>query len=285
MCRRQLRRLRNGHLTMPDQSVPAQLALVQAYQQRYLAGQPPPRFRDTGFSLYSQNEEDGFLLLLFALLGTSNRTCVEMCAGNGLESNTANLILNHRWSALLFDGEKANVSTGKAFYGNHPATRHWPPVFDCEWITRDNCNHMIERRGISGEIDLFSLDIDGIDYWLWEALTVINPRVVVLEFNHLWGPDEAVTVPYSANFKAEFSQYGSDYAGASLAAFVKLGRRKNYRLIGTNAYATNAFFVRNDQQHAWLPEINPAECFDHPRAKFGMTTRLPLVRNKPWERL
>src|ERR1700677_3248184 len=116
MGRRRLRWLNHEFVPCPDQSAPAQLALMQAYQQRYLAGQQPPRFRDAGFGLYSQHEEDGLLLWIFALLGASNRSCVEMCAGNGRESNTANLILNHRWSGLLFDGDKANVSTGRAFY-------------------------------------------------------------------------------------------------------------------------------------------------------------------------
>jgi hypothetical protein len=96
---------------------------------------------------------------------------------------------------------------------------------------------------------------------------------------------EAVTVPYSDDFKAVFSVHGSDYAGASIAAFVNLAERKGYRLIGANDIATNAFFVRNDLTHAWLPAVSPSELFWHPRALFGVRTRLQGVRNMPWERV
>lgn len=261
----------------------SQKVLEQLYQQRFFAQAAPPRFRDTGLQIHSQHEEDGLLLYIFSLLGAPHKTCVEMCAGNGIECNTANLILHHRWNGLLFDGDAQNVAAGQEFYARHPATRHWPPTFRREWITRSNINTLITGAGFAGEIGLFSLDVDGVDYWLWEALEAVQPRVVVLEFNHLWGPDRAVTVPYADDFKAEITRYGSDYAGASLAAFVKLARRKNYRLVGTNAIATNAFFVRNDLPHPWLPEISPQECFDHPRARFGREQRWPLIRDKSWQ--
>jgi hypothetical protein len=197
--------------------------------------------------------------------------------------NTANLIINHRWLGLLFDGKEANTKKAKRFYAKHPDTRYWPPAIVHEWITKDNVNGIIEKAGYTGEIDLLSLDIDGIDYWLWKEISVISPRAVVLEFNHLWGPEVSVTVPYSDDFVVEYSKYGSDYAGASLAAFVKLGKEKGYRLVGTNAIATNAFFVRDNIHCQWLPGVDPASCFDHPRARFGMTHRLSGVKDKGWE--
>lgn len=263
----------------------SQLALMESYRQRSLAGSQPPAFRDTGFGLYSQHEEDGLLLYLFSLLGMTNKVLVEICAGDGIECNSANLLLHHRWTGALFDGSEANIAKGRAFYARQRSTLYWPPTMVSAWITRDNVNQLILDAGVSGDIDLLSLDIDGVDYWVWEALEAVRPRVVVLEFNHLWGPTEAVTVPYTADFVAAFSDYGSDYAGASIAAFVALGKRKGYRLVGTNAYATNAFFVDEALDHAWLPEISPTACFEHPRARFGMTSRLPAVRDREWIRL
>jgi hypothetical protein len=259
-----------------------QKMLSAQYRQQYLAQLAPVNFRDAGFRLYSQHDEDGILLLIFAIIGTLNGRCVEICAGDGLECNTANLLVHHRWQGLLVDGNLTNVQHARLFYGQHANTRFWPPTVVQAWITRNNVNELIRSNGFGGEIDLLSLDIDGIDYWLWEQIDCISPRVVVLEFNHLWGPDAAVTVPYRDDFVAEFSAYGSDYAGASLRAFVKLGRIKGYRLVGVNSIATNAFFIRADIDCSWLPEIDPSACFDHPRARFGMTHRLPLVRDKAW---
>lgn len=240
-------------------------------------------FSDIGFQCYSQHEEDGILLFVFSLIGTTNKKAVEICAGNGIECNTANLIINHRWLALLVDGVVKNTEAAKAFYSKNSNSMYWPPTITNEWITRDNVNEIIKSAGFQGEIDLLSLDIDGNDYWIWKAIDVINPRVVVLEYNHLAGPDRVITVPYDPYFKAEFTQYGSDYAGASLSAFVSLGKEKGYRLVGTNAISTNAVFIRNNIDHDWLPEISTRECFNHPRAQFGMTVRWKGVEKKKWQ--
>ncbi len=261
-------------------SVVGQKLLMQHYQAE--RGDSLRKFRDVGFGIYSQHDEDGILLYIFGLIGVMSYRSVEICAGNGIECNTANLLLNHRWTGLLVDGNPNNISVAKEFYLSRPETMHWPPNIICEWITRENVNDIIHGAGYSGEIDLLSLDVDGVDYWLWEAINVISPRVVVLEYNHLLGPEASLTVPYNANFVAEFTEFGSDYAGASLQAFVKLGRRKNYRLVGTNAIGTNAFFVRNDIPVELLPESNPADAFKHPRAQFGMDVRYLGVRDKEW---
>jgi hypothetical protein len=265
------------HPTSVDQTV---LAIL--YKQQYQSRCHPLSIKDVGFRLYSQHEEDGILLFIFSLIGTMNKRCVEICAGNGMECNTANLIIHHRWTGLMCDGSEKNVEQAKQFYATNPDTQYWPPTIINKWITKDNVNRIIQENGFTGEIDLLSLDIDGIDYWLWDEISCISPRVVVLEFNHLWGPYTSVTVPYKHDFVAEFTRYGSDYAGASLQAFVKLNRKKGYRLVGTNAIATNAFFIRDDISCDWLPEIDVSTCFDHPRAQFGIKHRLPGVKNKEW---
>lgn len=277
----QIRKRWTDGVNTPGRAV-EQKMLSALYKQQFAAKAPPLSFTDVGFKLHSQFEEDGILWYIFSLIGTTNKKCVEICAGDGIQCNTANLIINDSWIGLLCDGSEVNIQKAKRFYTSNPHTKHWPPAIVHAWITKDNVNQIIEENGFSGEIDFLSLDIDGIDYFLWKELSCISPRVIVLEFNHIWGPDASVSVPYRDDFEAEFTEYGSDYAGASLMAFVKLGREKNYRLVGTNAIATNAFFVRNDVLCDWLPEIATSACFDHPRAKFGMSQRLPRVKEKNW---
>lgn len=110
-------------------------------------------------------------------------------------------------------------------------------------VTRETVNALLDQHGYTGELDLLSIDIDGVDYWVWEALTACRARVVVAEYNWLFGPDRAVTVPYNAEFDlAEMATRG--YRGASLRALLHLGARKGYRLVATER--VNAFFVRND---------------------------------------
>lgn len=226
-------------------------------------------FLDVAFRNHSQTGEDGILLYIFALIGVTNRTVVEMCAGNGKECNATNLILNEGWTGLLFDGDDNNIEISNRFFSEHPNTACLPPKVVKGWITAENINSVISENGVSGEIDLFSLDVDGVDYWLLKALDVISPRVIVLEFQAIWMAEESVTIPYSPDFKGywveldgtgRFAQYG----GASLKAFVSLAKYKGYRLVGGNSMNYNAFFVRNDVGQEYFPEVTPASIFTNP---------------------
>lgn len=263
----------------------SQRLLILKYMELVDNNQLELKLEDVGFSYYSQHEEDGILLFIFSLIETTNKKCVEICIGNGIESNTANLIINHGWEGLLFEGDLKNYNEAKSFYASNKHTTVWPPKIIREWITKENINNLIEKNVFVDEIDLLSIDIDGIDYWLWKSIAVITPRVVVIEINHLWGPEKSYTVPYSENFKAVFSEHGSDYAGASIAAMIKLSREKGYYFVGTNRFATNAFFIRKDINHPFLPERKAIEFFQHPRVKFGMEVRFENIKNLNWEEI
>ena len=158
-----------------------------------------------------------------------------------------------------------------------------PPTIVREWITTENVNQICSENGIKGEIDLLSIDLDGIDYWVWRALDVIRPRVVVVEFNDLWGADRAVTVPNSPEFRGVVTKYGWFYGGASLPALVKLGRQKGYRLVGTVAMGINAFFLRDGIGETLLPEVEAKDCLDHPRIRFGTEKRRAIIECLQWE--
>lgn len=259
-----------------------QIMLSLKYRELRLLRAPLPSFDDVEFRRYSQNGEDGILLFIFSILGTTNKTVVEICAGNGIECNAGNLIINHGWQALLFDGNDAAINSGRTFYRTCPDTFVWPPKLVTAWVTRENVNQLIQENGISGEIDLLSLDLDGNDYWIWEAIDCIQPRVVVLEYQNMWPASEAVSIPYRPDFIAEWGAEGPDYGGASLAAFVKLARTKGYRLVGSQRYGFNAFFIRAGIGEEDFSEVDAASCLQHPQALHAAKHRLPRVINRPW---
>jgi hypothetical protein len=259
-----------------------QLLLMLAYQHRRMLNQPLLPLGDVEFRAFSQNGEDGILWYIFSLIGTQTKTVVEICAGDGMQCNAANLIVNHGWTGLLFDGDEGNVERGRAFYRSHPDTFLFPPRFVHAWIDRDNVNSLISGENISGEIDLLSLDIDGIDYWLWQALSVVRPRVVVAEVQAIWADSRAVTVPYRSDFRAEYVDGFGIYSGASLPAFVKLAKSKGYRLIGTQRYGFNAFFLRDDVGVDIFPEVSATACLQHPFVQWCQDKLLPLVSSKEW---
>ena len=237
-----------------------------------------PTFADVGFRCNSQFEEDGILLYIFALIGSTNRKCVEICAGNGIQCNTANLILNHGWWGYLFDGDENNVAQGVEFFRKSQDTFLFPPRFNHAWITAENVNDVIRKSGISGEIDLLSLDIDGNDYWVWKAIDSINPRVVVCETHNAIGPYDALTIPYDPDFNITTP----DFHSASLAAMTKLAKDKGYRLVGTHRYGFNAFFVLNGIAEELLPAVEPIQCLTDPYTLEARATRWPKVKDMNW---
>lgn len=242
-----------------------QILLLSNYRQMIAAGVRLPSFLDVGFKAYSQNDEDGVLLFVFALIGMTNRVVVEIAAGNGIESNSANLILNHGFFGLLFEGDVNKATDGKRFFESHPHSAYFPPRFVTDWVTRENVDQLIRDNLPAGsvpasrEIDLLSLDIDGNDYWVLDAIQCIAPRVIILEFNAVWGAERAVTIPYDPNFV--FEPNPVPYAGASLPAFVKLLSGRGYRLVGVERLGFNAVFVRNDLAPEFLPGVTAEECF------------------------
>ena len=250
---------------MAAQSAPAaaqatQVALRLKYRELLGSGSTLPSLSDVEFRCYSQNGEDGILLYLFSLLGTEHRRSVEICAGSGLECNTANLIINHGWQGLLVDGDAAQIAQGTAFYAQCPTTRISPPTLASSWITVDNVAALLAEHRFGWDIDLLSLDLDGNDYWIWQALPDLRPRVVVLEFNALLGPHESLSQPYDPKFQLDLSKQPYR-CGASLTAFTRLAVSRGYRLVGLQSLGFNAFFVRDDLAPAGLPALTPEACF------------------------
>ena len=272
---------RVGEIGAVDQGV--QTLLSQMYRQNRDDKRTLPSFDDIQFRAYSQTGEDGLLLYVFSLLGTTNRRCVEICAGDGIECNTANLIINHGWEGLLFDGDERNVEAGRTFYGKHRDTFAWPPKFAKAWITAESVNDLIREQGFAGDIDLLSLDIDGNDYWIWKALDCVRPRVVILEYENAWGPDRSVTQRYQPDFVWRHTVDVLPECGASLAAFVKLGREKGYRLVGSNRLCFNAVFIRDDVGVDVLPEVPTSQCFGHALPQYRIRFLLEHERTKPLE--
>jgi hypothetical protein len=258
----------------------AQKALMQQY--RLLASRGNewlPSLREVGFRKYSQFEEDGILLYMFSLIPPISRTCVEVCAGNGRECNTANLIINHGWWGHLFDGDEQNVKLGETFFARNKDTFLHPPRFTRAWITAENINDLIAQSGARGPIDLLSLDIDGMDYWIWKAINVIEPQVVICETHNPIPPDKALTVPYDAGFAFE----SENYRGASLAAMRNLGREKGYRLVGTHRFGFNAFFIKNGVGEEFFPEVDVASCVQDPFSERARRERWSQAKDRKWQ--
>ncbi|MFA6990720.1 MAG: hypothetical protein WC192_01555 [Candidatus Babeliales bacterium] len=229
------------------------------YQQLVSEKKYLPSIKDVGFRVFSQTDEDGILLYIFALIGTTNKLCLDLAFISPFESNTANLLCNWGWTGILICADQEEIAAINYFFEKHPDTYINPPQVVKKFITSENINSTLKENKLSGEIDLFSLDIDGVDYWIWKSLEIVQPRVIIVEFNNIWGKLRAVTVPYSPDF-ARF-KIAEDFYGASLPAFIKLASEKGYRLVGCNKNLFNAFFVKNGIADDILPTLSIDDCF------------------------
>jgi hypothetical protein len=143
---------------------------------------------------------------------------------------------------------------------------------------------LIASNGLTGEIGLLSVDIDGNDYWVWKAINVINPSIVICEYNSLWGYKEALSTPYDANFLRNKKHHSNLYYGASIKALNDLAISKGYSLVAGNAAGNNVFFVRNDLlgniQPIAVKEAWQQSQFKESRDKNGKLTHLPFDERK-----
>lgn len=267
------------------QSQIAQQTLVSNYQVSSYLGTPSLKLHQIGFKQFSENLEDGILLYIFSRIGTINRKCVEIGCGYGAECNTANLILNHNWHGLLIDKGKEETDYAREYYFQKKNMKYGSPIIKDAHITRDNINTILKDSGFQGEIDLLSIDIDGTDYWIWKAVEVINPRVVLVEVQCIWGSQVSVTVPYSDKFEAGFIDGYGIYSGASLSAFQKLAAKKGYRFVGVENRGYNVFFVRNDISEKLIPKEDLSVIDTLPFVQWAKEKYLDLAKNRKWERV
>jgi hypothetical protein len=202
------------------------------------------------FRLRSQNEEDGIILALMKAGGAKTRRFVEIGSG-GTGGNAATLAADFGWSGLMVDASRKAIEQVKQTFGSNPGV-----VAVRAMVTPDTINRLLEQQGFTGEVDLFSIDVDSIDYWLLEAMTACQPRVLVMEYNALFGAERAVTLPN----QPKPANAPKGYSGASLTAIEKLARRKGYRLVLCEESGVNAFFLRDDVAPA-VPSLTAAEAY------------------------
>lgn len=217
------------------------LAVQGLIHEFYRQKEPLPLAR-TEFKVFSQFGDDGIIQYILQRLDlpASEQRFVEFGVENYTEANTRFLLRNNNWSGLIMDASEPFMSSVRRdeIYWRHDLTAL------ARFITRENINALLEEAGFGGPIGLLSIDIDGNDYWIWEAITTVDPAVVIVEYNSLFGAHDAVTIPYQADFSRERAHYSHLYWGTSLAALCHLAAQKNYVWIGCNAAGNNAYFVR-----------------------------------------
>ncbi len=211
---------------------------------------PTARLLAKRFKLYSQNEEDGILLALIEAAGAPARRFVEI--GSGMTGgNSALLAMEFGWSGLMVEARRGHVEEARRRFSHNPGVQVVRAM-----ATPTNVNKLLAKHGAGDDIDVLSLDIDSDDYWVLRAFNICRPRIIVVEYNALFGPKKALTVARGVAAQAGVK----GYSGASLMAFDRLLTGRDYRLVAVEPNGVNAFFLRNDLAPE-VPRVPVAQAF------------------------
>ncbi len=240
----------------------------------------PETWDDYGFQVFSQWNEDGLIQYLINHVEIENKTFIEFGVEDYSECNTKFLLMHDNWTGLCMDG------SSKAMEKLRNNSLYWKYTIESKaaFITKENINQLISESGFTGDVGLLSIDIDGMDYWVLDAIDCIKPRIIICEFNPIFGAKEKVSVPYKSDFYRTNAHYSNLYWGASLGAFDDLAKKNGYKLVCLNSGRHNAFFIRKDVKNN-VPEVSVERAFREAkfresRDKKGNLTFLSLKQGR-----
>jgi len=210
---------------------------------------------DYEFKVFSQFGEDGIIQFLINNINISKKKFVEFGVENFDEANTRFLLENNCWTGLIIDSSKKYIDYIKK------QNYYWKYNLKVinKFVSKENINSILKENNFVGDIGILSIDIDGNDYWIWDSIEIINPDIVIIEYNARLGYELSLTIPYEMNFDRR--NKNNSY-GASLTALNKLAEKKNYKLVGTNLNGNNAFFVKSEKlKDTKIKHQEPKTCF------------------------
>ena len=233
-----LLRRASAHLEIPDTRLTL-LALAEITRRIYESAPAIPKDQDLArfeLRVFSQNGEDGVIAEVLRRIGGGSRYFVEFGTGGGVEANCVLLADAFDWDGLFMDGDPHLAALLERKYLGHDKVTTRQAI-----VRSDNVEALFAQAAVPPEPDVLSIDIDGDDYYIWEALEAYSPRLVVIEYNSGLGPTRRLVQPEGAG-----PWDRTAYFGASIAALQALGDRKGYALVHTDLSGNNAFFVRED---------------------------------------
>lgn len=263
---------------LPNDDSAVQKNLIATWQLMALKTLGHKELVDSGFRVFSQNDEDGILLRLFTHIGCTNRYVVEIgsnCSGSVVdipENLSTNLIVNHGWHGTVFEMDHVECEKMRHFFAQALATRHfhwdrdgvniyYSPIIVPVAVDGDNIDLLLMEANREPEPDLLIIDIDGGDFKVAQGITTIKPRVIVVEFEKRFQEHYSVVQFDRHDFSQRWSQSGS----VSLPAWIKHLESRGYVLCAIGNCGFNAFFVRSDVALGKVVPLTAADAFaSHP---------------------
>jgi hypothetical protein len=212
---------------------------------------------DYEFSVFSQWGDDGIIQYLTQNIHIENKTFIEFGVEDFFESNLRFLMQKDNWRGFVIDGSKDNISRlrNSHFFWKHDL-QAIQAFIDC-----DNIESLLSQSGFEENLGILSIDIDGNDWHIYNSIHQFKPSILIIEYNSVFGPDRAITIPYDAEFRRTDSSFTNLFWGTSLRAITDLAESRDYGLVGCNLAGNNAFFVRRDLLNHKIKEVTVEEAF------------------------
>lgn len=227
------------------------------------------RLEHYAHKIFSENGEDGMIQEIFRRIGTTNKKFVEFGVSSGIECNT-HLLLHFGWSGLWIEAHEGWAQFVERVFAEVISDGRL--AIRNERVTKDSINDTIAASGLHGPIDLLSVDIDGDDYFVCEALSTVSPRVIVVEYN--------ASFPPPMKYVNRMSKPDGLCFGASLAALAEMLAGKGYALIGTDLCGVNAFFAKKDLLADKFVQVDDVSALYNP-PRYGLSMGAPTGHYPP----
>lgn len=290
MIRKIIQKIRSSFYVV--ENLPQQLDEIKINQGKILSllgeRKENTSLNDYEFKVFSQWGEDGIIQHLIKSLEIKNKTFIEFGVEDFTESNCRFLLMNDNWRGFVVDGSLSNIEKIKKSYF------YWRYDLNAfhAFITKNNINEILQHSAFDQDLGILSMDIDGNDWYILEAISFYQPRILICEYNDIFGKDRAISVPYDPQFNRTEKHYSNLYFGASIAAMNYLANKKGYALVGVNSNRNNAFYVRKDLLCDQVPAVDLDQIYEpsnirESRNEAGRLTylvgdnRLDLIKGLP----
>lgn len=193
------------------------------------------------FSGFSQNGEDGIIEHLLTGIYNSNKYFIEIGSGNGLENSTGYLAHIKKFSGLQIEGDQD-------YFNDSLIIKPWlTEIINC--FVNETTIDDIFKMALFKDPDVFSIDIDGMDYYILKLLLEkgLRPKIIIVEYNSAFGPRKTITIPYDSSFNMFATAHPYLYYGVSISGWKNLLHQYGYEFITVETNGVNAFFVKQDE--------------------------------------
>ena len=222
------------------------------------------KIEEAEVKVFSQNGEDGIIDYLIKKLRISKPNFIEIGIGDYSEANTRYIYETNYGKGIVVDlieDLKEKVSKNVSIWrGNLEIIE--------KKVNSKNINDLFKK--IDFPLDVVSIDIDGVDYWVIKNLKPKISKIFILEYNAVFGSKLEISIPDHDNFDRSKAHYSNLYYGASLKAYVNLMRKKGFYFLGVNKLRNNAFFINEEfSKENFFPEIENISLEDSTDANFS----------------